>query len=152
MAELFDGKGHLTEETFEKLQKDYEFDTLERLEIAEHLSFCDECILSYTNTVTHLHTPPEGICNKTMLAIRRRDTFHTARGYTTMAVAACLAALFWLSGVFAPYQSERVNARYLSDAADKVSQQTSQLGNRVSMGLDYILNWNQKEGVKYEKK
>ena len=45
---LFDAEGHLTDEGLYAL-KDGTLDDLGALEAAEHLSFCDYCLLRYTN-------------------------------------------------------------------------------------------------------
>lgn len=44
---LFDAEGHLTDEGLYAL-KDGTLDDLGALEAAEHLSFCDYCLLRYT--------------------------------------------------------------------------------------------------------
>ena len=49
MKELFYADGHLTDDAFLALvHNDENLTELERLEISEHLSFCDECIIRYT--------------------------------------------------------------------------------------------------------
>ena len=42
---LFYEDGHLTDEALQALIREEELDTLQRLEISEHLSFCDLCTL-----------------------------------------------------------------------------------------------------------
>ena len=45
--EMFNNDGHLTEQALQSLNTGH-LDELCRLEAAEHLSFCDECLLRYT--------------------------------------------------------------------------------------------------------
>lgn len=47
MKELFDPNGHLTDDAFGALLRDEPLDEMERLEISEHLSFCDRCVERY---------------------------------------------------------------------------------------------------------
>ena len=46
--ELFTDNGHLTDEALLALIHSQESDDLTRLEIAEHLSYCDRCLQRYT--------------------------------------------------------------------------------------------------------
>ena len=47
---LFDAEGHLTDEGLYAL-KDGTLDDLGALEAAEHLTFCDYCLLRYTKMI-----------------------------------------------------------------------------------------------------
>ena len=51
MTELFLQNGHLSDEGLQALI-DGTLDELQRLEAAEHLSFCDECLTRYTALLT----------------------------------------------------------------------------------------------------
>ena len=47
MSDIFKEDGHLTKEALQNL-KNENLEELTRLEIAEHLSYCDECLMMYT--------------------------------------------------------------------------------------------------------
>ena len=46
--ELFDPSGHLTDRALLALVRNEELDELARLELAEHLAYCDRCLQRYT--------------------------------------------------------------------------------------------------------
>ena len=50
--ERFHTDGHLTDEALAALIRDGRPDELSRLEIAEHLSFCDVCLQRYTDLLS----------------------------------------------------------------------------------------------------
>ena len=60
MKELFDPNGHLTDDAFGALLRDEPLDEMERLEISEHLSFCDRCVERYAALLdgSELLSPP----------------------------------------------------------------------------------------------
>ncbi len=50
--DVFDNHGHLTEQALLALIQEESLEELERLEIAEHLAFCDQCLQRYTELLT----------------------------------------------------------------------------------------------------
>ena len=62
MMELFQEDGHLTQYALDALVQDLPLDELSRLEIAEHLSFCDACVDRYSQALENclLLTPEAG--------------------------------------------------------------------------------------------
>ena len=60
MLDLFDQNGHLTDEALQALIREEDLDELQRLEISEHLSFCDACTARYTDLLCDdvLQSPP----------------------------------------------------------------------------------------------
>ena len=52
--ELFDPSGHLTDRALLALVRNEELDELARLELAEHLAYCDRCLQRYTIRVRTL--------------------------------------------------------------------------------------------------
>lgn len=87
--------GHLSEEALAALARNEDrFDELERLEIAEHLAFCDECLQRYTELLEDgaKLLVPEHSCEKSLWARIRRRAFQmiTSR-YATAAAAVALA-------------------------------------------------------------
>ena len=93
---LFLESGHLSGEGLDALIAGT-LDELQSLEAAEHLSFCDDCLLAYTQRLTEdtWQTPPasvqEGLWNK----IRARMLRVMVNRYAVAAVAACLALTLW---------------------------------------------------------
>ena len=50
--ELFSNNGHLKDEALLALIQGRELSELERLEISEHLAYCDRCLQRYTELLT----------------------------------------------------------------------------------------------------
>ena len=75
---LFLDNGHLTDEGLRALVEG-SLDEMERLEAAEHLSFCDECLVRYTELLTEpvCQDPPQDLTLPVMRSLRQR-TFRTA--------------------------------------------------------------------------
>ena len=66
MNELFNQDGCLTDYALSALIHDKPLDELERLELSEHLSFCDACIERYTAMLSDDFLIPtaQPICNR----------------------------------------------------------------------------------------
>lgn len=98
--DLFDKDGHLTEYAFELLLNGGG-NELERLEISEHLSFCDDCMIHYTNILTDdtLIIPKDSVLSSVMSHIKRRTRRIFMNKYATVTVAACFAIILWNSGL-----------------------------------------------------
>ena len=96
--ERFRADGHLTNEALAALVRDDSLDELSRLEIAEHLSFCDACLQRYTDLLcgTELLTP-ERSCQRTLWArVRTRTLRLVTSRYATAAAAVTLAlTMLW---------------------------------------------------------
>ena len=99
---LFYEDGHLTDEALQALIREEELDTLQRLEISEHLSFCDLCTLRYTDLLCEevLQSPAVPLYGEVMKKVRERARRAFLRRFATVSAAACLAMVFWWSGVF----------------------------------------------------
>ena len=109
-------------------------DELQSLEAAEHLSFCDDCLLAYTQRLTEdtWQTPPasvqEGLWNK----IRARMLRVMVNRYAVAAVAACLALTLWGTGFFNYFLPQR-GMRYI-DAPQNTMTVSARVGSFVSSG------------------
>ena len=139
--DFFDIQGHLTDTALDALI-DETADELQRLEIAEHLSFCDHCLERYTSRLTGeaLVVPPVKpvpISVTVLQKIRRRARVVFFNRYATMAVAACFALILWVSGAFV-VNANRMEFKLL-DAIQSGSQQFSQATNSFSEKLSDIL-------------
>lgn len=91
---VFREDGHLSGEALEALAKNEDrFDELERLEIAEHLAFCDYCLQRYTLALEDgALLVPERSCQRALWArIRSRALRLVTSRYATAAAAVALA-------------------------------------------------------------
>lgn len=100
MSELFLETGHLSDEGLKALIQGTLNET-SRLEAAEHLSFCDECLVRYTCLLTEeVQVEPE---HSTVLPVMRRLRQRTFKmlvsRYTAAAAAVMIAGALWYSGV-----------------------------------------------------
>lgn len=96
--ERFRADGHLTNEALAALVRDDSLDELGRLEIAEHLSFCDLCLQRYTDLLCGAELlAPERSCQKTLWArVRTRTLRLVTSRYATAAAAVALAlTMLW---------------------------------------------------------
>lgn len=97
--ELFDQNGCLTEEGLHAVIGG-QLDELGRLEAAEHLSYCDQCMDRYTALLTAdaLETPPKSMQGAVMGTIWARLMQNTYGRAAVAGVAAVLALTLWRSG------------------------------------------------------
>ncbi|MDL2324824.1 hypothetical protein LJC61_06725 [Ruminococcaceae bacterium OttesenSCG-928-A16] len=100
---LFFDNGHLTDEGLQAIV-DQTLTDMQNLEAAEHLSFCDECLVKYTALLTGetLVAPPQPLRQPVLRRLRKKATLVLFNKYTTVAAAAALAVALWASGVFTP--------------------------------------------------
>jgi len=98
---MFNPDGHLTNQALQALNTSV-LDELSRLEAAEHLSFCDQCLLRYTEVLEQgqLITPPDTLKPKILAELRRRSLRLFSSRYATAVAAAGLALVLWSGGVF----------------------------------------------------
>ena len=96
--EVFQTNGHLTDAALTALVRGEHLEELARLEISEHLSYCDHCLQRYITALEHadLLTPLQS-CRETLWHSLLRRTFRlSANRYATAAVAVALAlTLVW---------------------------------------------------------
>lgn len=98
---LFLDNGHLSDEGLRALL-DGSLDEMQNLEAAEHLSFCDECLVRYTTLLEggELETPETDLVLPVMQRIRRRAAALFFNRYAAAAAAVVLAVGLWASGAF----------------------------------------------------
>ena len=124
--ELFTADGHLTDLAF-KLLIDEQLDSLQSLEVSEHLSFCDRCLERYTEIlcsdapvdldtgqelpeVVHLMEPPASLHDSVMQTIQNKTRVFYFKKAASVAVAASLTFVFWSGGILSDKNfSKRVN-------------------------------------------
>lgn len=97
---VFREDGHLSSRALEALARNGDcFSELERLEIAEHLAFCDDCLQRYTLALEDgALLVPERSCQKTLWARIRSRALRLAVSRYATAVAAVALALTVLWG------------------------------------------------------
>lgn len=95
---LFDAEGHLTEDGLYAL-KDGTLDDLGALEAAEHLSFCDYCLLRYTALIDAapacLQEPMRDLIPQVQNLMRLRRFRIMINRYVSAAAAVVLAFMLW---------------------------------------------------------
>lgn len=97
--ELFREDGCMTDAGFRAMM-DGRLDELGRLEAAEHLSYCDQCMDRYTALLTAdaLETPPKNMQGAVVGTIWARLMQNTYGRAAVAGVAAVLALTLWRSG------------------------------------------------------
>ncbi len=100
--EYFDGNGHLTDTAFSALASGKQLDEPTRLEIAEHLSFCDKCVESCIDATQagELNEPDESCLLGVRRGLRRIKRSNLVHRAATAALAAALALTLWFTGMF----------------------------------------------------
>lgn len=90
--------GHLTEEALTALVQGHPLTELDRLELAEHLAYCDQCLQRYTELLSAgpLMVPERSCRESLRRRIRRRAVRLGVGRYATAAAAVALAlTLLW---------------------------------------------------------
>ena len=104
--DIFRRDGHLTDEALAALVNGQSLDETTRLEIAEHLAFCDLCLQRYTDALagTELLTPERSCQENPWRRIRARAARLFLNRYAAAAAAVALAlTMLWGSaGVTLP--------------------------------------------------
>jgi hypothetical protein len=99
--ELFHKNGHISQEGFQLLIEE-KADLLQRLELSEHLSFCEECMENYLNLLDKVQEPSRLVPSmqaKVFQAVTKKKAIKK-RDYLMTVAAACIALFLWSSGVF----------------------------------------------------
>ena len=139
--ERFRDDGHLTDEALSALIQQAPLGELERLEIAEHLAFCDDCLQRYTVLLadTPLLSPAQS-CRETLwVRIRRRTIRLVTSRYATAAAAVVLAlTLLWSGLRCSGTASERPG--FFQEAGSAVSDQLHDFSQRWSDSFDGIFS------------
>ena len=130
---VFREDGHLSDGALAALtQNEDRFDELERLEIAEHLAFCDECLQRYTLALEGGNLlVPERSCQKTLWArIRSRALRLAVSRYATAAAAVTLALTVLWGGTGVEFRHP-----VLPEDRPSISQQLTGLTGEFSDSL-----------------
>ena len=140
---LFRDDGHLTDEALTALAGE-SLDDLSRLEIAEHLAFCDLCLQRYTLALEPqpLLTPSRSCRESFMRRIRERTLHLITSRYATAAAAVALAlTVVWGSGSLIPPEVQTHEAPAAQTASDPSwAQRWSDALNQVVSGWNTWLS------------
>lgn len=104
---LFLDNGHLTDEGLQALIDD-NLDEMQRLEVSEHLSFCDECLVRYTDLLTDpiCMEPEHDLVLPVMQRLRKKALRVITSRYATAAAAVVLTLCLWAAGFFSGIHAE----------------------------------------------
>ena len=136
--EPFRTDGHLTDETLAALARGRELDELTRLEVAEHLAFCDACLQRYTDLLATapLLVPAHSCRESLWVRVRRRTLRLVTSRYATAAAAVALAlTVVWGSG-----RIDLVRRPILPEDRPSVSEGLQRWSARWSDSLDSAMS------------
>ena len=131
---IFRDDGHLSAGALAALAGNEDiFTDLERLEAAEHLAFCDDCLQRYTELLENGEAllTPEHTCQTTLWSRIRTRTFRLLTSRYATAVAAVTLALTVLWGS----ESLETVRPILPDDRPSVSRQLSGLTEEINDSL-----------------
>ena len=133
---MFDQTGHLTDRAFAALMSNEDLPELTRLELAEHLAYCDRCLQRYTEALTsEPPLAPPVSCRETLLRrIRTRTLTALTSRYATAAAAVALALTLLWSDLPFPADTTRP-----ANAVSAVSAALDDWGERCSDALETLL-------------
>ena len=134
--ELFREDGCMTDAGFRAMM-DGRLDELGRLEAAEHLSYCDQCMDRYTALLTAdaLETPPHSAHKAVMAAVWVRLMQNTWGRAAVAGVAAVLAFTMWRSGTIDQLLNFRQELyTWTPETSQSQTEEPVQLGRPVEDG------------------
>lgn len=140
MREFFKPDGCLTGEALKALASGENLEEITRLEISEHLSFCDSCVLRYTELLSEetLSEPQTSVVPTVMERIKRRAQLIFFNRYVAAGLAACFALILWGTGFFESFVKgaeigvnsfSEANIRFTEYSSDKLSSLSERLSD-----------------------
>ena len=126
MMVCFRPDGHLTDEALTALVQGTPLTELERLELAEHLSYCDQCLQRYTELLAEapLLTPSRSCQESLRRRIRRRVVQLGINRYATAAAAVVLALTLLCGSAGLSGQMIRTEPTFLERAGAALTEWT----------------------------
>lgn len=120
---LFHPDGHLTGEAFNALLKGTELPELSRLEISEHLSYCDSCLERYAAMMTEeVLLSPEHSCKP---QLKKRIWLRTAHLMANRYAAAAAAMIVMIAALWGSLGLPAAGRPRVSAPQSHVTQQLS---------------------------
>lgn len=157
MNELFYDNGHLSDEALKMLISGESLSELERLEISEHLAFCDTCIAKYAEMLEEnvLLAPIESVAPTVMQRIKQRARKVFANKYAAVVAAACFTLVFWNLGVFNINITSN-NGKVLKQLNHEVfsfSEKTQEVSMQLCNSLDqFMSSFSIERGLRHDEK
>ena len=162
--ELFTPDGHLTDQAFSLLLSE-QLDQLQSLVVSEHHSFCDKCLDRYTSLLCgeisldsdksielspeepilsqpaadHLIEPPPQLPPSVMKQLAHRSRVFYLHKFTSLAVAASLALVFWTGGIFSNGRLSGAVNNLVNDLHASSQTILEHTGN-ISQGVNAFFN------------
>lgn len=136
--ELFNESGHLTDEALTALVQGQPLDELSRLEVAEHLAFCDECLQRYTERLSAQPAlVPAHSCRESLWRrIRARSIRLMTSRYAAAAAAVALALTVLWSGIRLP----GTQLRFPSRESSVITQRLTEWPQRWNTSINRLLS------------
>ena len=140
--ERFDDHGHLTDAALLALIRQEPLDELERLEMAEHLSFCDRCLQRYTELLADdVLLVPSPACREGLRRrIRRRAVRLFTSRYATAAAAVALALTVLWSGAGLSGRAQG-RPRPLEQVGDALTEWAADWPQRFQDAFSDLAGW-----------
>lgn len=156
MTDLFDKNGCLTDEALRQLI-DETLSEESRLEVSEHLSFCDSCLERYTDLMCNvpLLEPAQPIYPVIHKKIKERTKVIFLHKFTSVAVAASMAMVFWIGGVFTPEVQQRDKSLLdiVESGTHRISSAANEISDNINQAFDQIFrSFNLRGDYNHEKK
>ena len=145
MYDLFDKDGHLTDYALNKLISE-DLNEVERLEVSEHLSFCDKCVDRYCSLLTDENelSITEDRTDMIMTEIRRKKLRDSIRRYATAAAAVIIGCIFWYSGaidILSKNIQNKMTVTSLSSIEKTIERATESININNSI-MNYVDKWS----------
>lgn len=153
---IFNQNGHISAEGFFILVTE-KADEMQRLELSEHLSFCDRCLeqyLSEMEKITLLETE-QSIAKRVINKVRYKTAFLAQKRFGTAVAAACIAMVLWTSGAFSwkTMLEQADMVENFEQELEEMSWQNQNALHNVSQKYQQILdNLYRREVIQYGKK
>lgn len=138
--DVFRADGHLTDGALLALVQNDPMDELNRLEMAEHLAFCDYCLQRYTDALAGTELlVPERSCQKAVwVRIRNRAIRLVTSRYATAVAAVALALTILWSGDPAEFARRTETTRWEEPdyrVIEQLDGLTGQWNNALSQAM-----------------
>lgn len=146
---LMDKNGHATQESLRALAEGSLYEA-QRLQLAEHLSCCDECMLAFTmldEAELPLLQPPRELCTSAVRRLWQRRALGVLQRCGIVAAAACFVFAAWRFDFFAKIGTnlENSNVDVLQQITEELSDSLTSWSVRLSQNLQR--NENSDPGV-----
>ncbi|MGI5893106.1 MAG: zf-HC2 domain-containing protein [Candidatus Merdivicinus sp.] len=137
---LFQEDGHISQDGLNALIRE-ELDETQRMEVSEHLDFCDICIDRYSGMLTEevLVVPPVEFVPQVMQNVRSKTRIVVLKRFVRVAVAAVMALVVW-NGAFLGGDGLTTRSAEWVNSHPKNDFSLSQTVDGWGKGLDQLMN------------